>query len=215
MRFILMAAVSCFSLGAALSVPDKEPGFKPLVHGHDLAGWKVVGKGDWKVEEGEIVCPGKGGSWLRTEKEYDNFELRLEYRIPAKANSGVFIRVPEEGRSSRIGFEIQILDDYGKPPNKNSTGSLYDIIPPSKSMIKPVGEWNQESITCDGSHITVELNGEKVIDVKTDDPELNAKFDDIHKPMLRHKKGYLGLQDHGAGVRFRSLRIKELKGHKP
>jgi hypothetical protein len=182
-----------------------------LFNGHDLTGWKPVEKASFRAENGELVASGNGAGWLRTEQEYQDFDLRLDFVITHGGNSGVFIHAPDYGRSSRLGFEIQILDDAGKPANKNSTGSLYDIVAPAKNMMKPAGEWNQERILVTGSHIQVWLNGERIQDVHTDDAELNAKMDNDHKPERRFKKGYIGLQDHGAQVRFRNIRIRELK----
>ena len=213
MRFVLCSAVSCVCLltvTLAHAAPNGEAGFTPLFNGRDTAGWVQLDKGKWTVEGGALVCDGGGSGWLRSEKTYDNFIVRLEWQIAPNGNSGVFIRAPEKGRSSRLGFESQILDDAGKPPDKNSTGSIYDIIPPAKAANKPAGEWNTEEIVCDGPHITVTLNDEKIQDFRTDDPEINAKQDRIHKPILRHKAGYIGLQNHGACVRFRNLRIKPL-----
>ncbi len=216
MRFCSILPLSCLLAGSilagALARPDDEGGFKRLFNGKDLSGWVKIGAGEWAAKDGELTCDGSGSGWLRTDRMYENFIVRLEFQISAKGNSGVFIHAPEKGRSSRLGFEIQILDDAGKPADKNSTGSLYDIIPPKKNANKPAGEWNQEEIICDGPHIVIKFNGEKIQDLRTDDPEINAKQDEIHKPMLRHKVGYVGLQNHNSAVKFRNLRIKLLPG---
>jgi hypothetical protein len=208
LSFLLAGSV----LAGASARPGDDRGFKRLFNGKDLTGWVKIGTGEWSAKDGELKCDGSGSGWLRSEKMYENFIVRLEYQISAKGNSGVFIHAPEQGRSSRLGFEIQIMDDAGKPADKNSTGSLYDIIQPKKNANKPAGEWNQEEITCDGPHIVVNLNGEKILDLRTDDPEINAEQADIHKPMLRHKVGYVGLQNHNSAVKFRNLRIKVLPG---
>jgi hypothetical protein len=182
-----------------------------LFDGNTLTGWKTVnGKGAWSAADGCIRCEGRGDAWLRTEKEYANFVLRLEYAIAKGGNSGVFIRVPEEGRSSRIGFEVQILDDAGKPPNKGSTASLYDIIAPKENRSRPAGEWNELEIAARGRRVVISLNGATVVDADLDDPAANAALDDDHKMSRRRRKGYIGLQDHGALVRFRNIRIREL-----
>jgi len=204
-RFTILLLVSC-----SLIAPKPEKGFKPLFNGKDTSGWTLVGSGTWTAEKDELVCSGEGSGWLRTEKEYENYVLRLEFQIAPSGNSGVFIHAPEKGRSSRLGFEVQILDDAGKPANKTCTGSLYEVLAPTKNMAKPAGEWNQEEITCDGPHITVTLNGEKVIDMRTDDPILNGIPDKSFHPSLRQKRGYIGLQNHNTGVRFRNIRVRAL-----
>src|SRR5437868_1878199 len=91
---------------------EKAEGFVPLFNGKDLTGWKRFdGKAAWSATNGMIVCDGKGGGWLGTEREYDNFVLRLEYRLVPGGNSGVYLRAPSKGYISRQGMEIQLLDD--------------------------------------------------------------------------------------------------------
>ncbi len=206
----VLLALACAAL-AQVTAEERAQGFVPLFNGRDLSGWVVQGgKNCWSVQNGAIVCSGERGGWLRTEKQYADFIWRLEYKISKRGNSGIFIRAPKEGRSSMKGFEIQILDDYGKPPTKYSSGSLYRLVAPTKNMSKPAGQWNTVEITCRGRHITVVWNGEKTIDVDIDDPELNASAPANNKPSRRASKGYLGLQNHRSHVEFRNLRIKEL-----
>jgi hypothetical protein len=162
---------------------------EPLFNGRDLSGWVAMHGGSWKVEDGAIVGrngtnwstnPEKSGSWLRTAKEYSNFTLELEYAINARGNSGIFIRSALEKNPAFTGHEMQILDDHGREPKKSSTGALYDVIAASKNMSKPAGEWNQVRIDCDGPRIQVTMNGEAIIDYRTD----------------RLTRGYIGLQNH-------------------
>lgn len=212
---VVFAAALALSVGAGLCAggapsSSDEKGFVPLFNGRDLSGW-VVPDDTWSVSGGVIVCSGKPGGWLRSAKQYANFILRGEYKISPNGNSGVFVRAPIIGRASRIGMEMQILDDYGKPPNKNSTGSIYDVVAPTKNMSKPAGEWNSFEITCDGRRVKIVLNGEKVVDVNLDDPEINGRLPETHKLYKRLRRGYIGLQNHGSHVEFRNLRIKELR----
>jgi hypothetical protein len=178
---------------------------KELFNGRDLSGWVPMHGGEWKVEDGAIIGrngtnwstnPEKSGSWLRTEKEYTDFVLELEYAINEKGNSGVFIRSGLEKNPAFTGHEMQILDDHGREPKKSSTGALYDVVAATKNMSKPAGEWNQVRITCQGRRIQINLNGEDIIDYQTD----------------RLVRGYLGLQnhDHHAVVKFRQIRMTEL-----
>src|SRR5437868_10318815 len=101
----------------ALRSEDKKAeapaGFEPLFNGKDLSGWKVhAGKMDvWGADKGLLFVDGRGGGWLMTEKQYSDFELRLEFKVPVKGNSGVALRAPLMGDPAYQGMEIQILDD--------------------------------------------------------------------------------------------------------
>ena len=175
-----------------------------LFNGKDLTGWVQMHGGDWSVENGIIVGrngvdwttnPEKSGSWLRTEKEYDDFVFEFEYSVNEKGNSGVFLRSALEKNPAFTGHEMQILDDRGRDPKVWTTGALYDFVAPTKNMSKPANEWNQAKIETTGSHIVIWLNGEKIVDSKSD----------------RRTKGYLGLQNHDdkAVIKFRNLKITE------
>jgi hypothetical protein len=192
--------------------------FTSLFNGKDLTGWKVREKGDpkvWGAENGILYVNGKGGDWLMTEKEYSDFEMRLDFKLPKAGNSGVAIRCGLKGNPHlEAGMEIQLLDDPWYLDEKNykglkptqKTGSIYGIVPPSKDALKPVGEWNQMRISAKGPHIAVELNGEKIVDADLRDHEDKAKE---HKGMM-NTKGHLGLQSHDGRVEFRRLYVREL-----
>lgn len=199
---------------------EREKGYVPLFEGKTLAGWHETGTKGWTVRDGAIVAPGKGGGWLRSDNEYGDFILRLEYNIGKRGNSGVFVRAGTQGRTSRTGFEVQIMDDAGRKPTRHSTGSLYDMVPPTKNAAKPAGEWNAYEITARGSRVQIRLNGELVQDIHTDDPALNAAIAEQHKnqsgfPLLkdRRRRGYIGLQNHGDPVQFRNIRIMALNAN--
>jgi hypothetical protein len=200
-------------LPAARSVDQDD---RPLFNGKDLTGWTINQGGDitkWGAEEGILYVNGSGGGWLMTEKEYTDFELRLEYKLPEKGNSGVALRSSLKGNPAfDAGMEIQILDDAWHKTNYKGlkrtqlTGSIYDIVPPSKEVTRPVGEWNQMRITAKGPHITVELNGTPIVDANLEDHKDRAK----QHPGMLHNKGHLGLQSHDGRVEFRNLYVKEL-----
>src|SRR5262249_14288807 len=192
-----------------LNVPPK--GFTALFNGKDLTGWKVHGGklASWGADKGVLFVKGGGGGWLVAEEEYADFELRLEFKVPKGGNSGVALRSPLKGDPAYTGMEIQILDDpaYKGLQKWQHTGSIYGVVPPTKIATKPVGEWNSYKITCQGRQVTVELNGEKVVDANLDD--YTAKHAKAHPGILR-EKGHVGLQEHGGRVEFRNLFIKEL-----
>ncbi|MDW8265809.1 MAG: DUF1080 domain-containing protein [Gemmataceae bacterium] len=194
---------------------EKAEGFVPLFNGSDLTGWKrYATKTDtWIVEDGKIVCTGKGGGWLGTERDYANFILRLEYRLNPGGNSGVYIRAPEEGHISRVGMEIQILDDhdprYAKLHFYQYTGSIYHVVAPTQRASKPAGQWNSLEIRAEGRQITVVLNGRTIVDADLDRVRKDPAVAKEH-PGLARTSGRIGLQSHSERVEFRNLRLKEL-----
>jgi hypothetical protein len=200
---------------AAAHSADNEPkevpeGFEPLFNGKNLAGWKVFdGKMEaWGADDGLLYVKGGGGGWLMTTKEYADFEVRLEYRMPKMGNSGVAIRAPLQGNPAYQGMEIQLLDDAnwkGLKPTQ-FCGSIYDVVPPSKHVTKPAGEWNKIAITATGRQITVVLNDTKIVDANLDDHKDRA---DKHPGILR-EKGHIGLQSYNFRVDFRNLYVKPL-----
>jgi hypothetical protein len=196
---------------------DDETGFRPLFDGETLDGWTVVGdkKEAFQVKNGTIYCNGIGGFWLAyTDKQFENFVFRMEFKVSKGANSGVFLRAPDIGNPVYNGFEMQILDDHGRPPNKNSCGSIYDVATAMYNMSKPTGQWNSVSIYCNGPIVIFHVNGRKVIDTNFDElTEPIGKFETPYAQLPR--KGYLGVQDHLTEVWFRNIRIKELPPGNP
>ena len=199
-----MALLIGLGAGCCCSSGNKRQA-KALFNGRDLAGWVVMYGGEWAVENGVLVGrngkdwstnPEKSGSWLRTERQYSDFILELDYAINDRGNSGIFIRSALEKNPAFTGHEMQIIADYGRPPTKGSAGSLYDVIAATKNMSEPAGEWNHVRIATRGRHIEIFWNGEKTIDYETD----------------RLTTGYIGLQNHDAKsvVKFRNIRITEL-----
>jgi hypothetical protein len=190
------------------AVPE---GFTPLFNGKDLSGWKVMGgkMEAWGADNGILFVQGGGGGWLMTLIEYDNFELRLDFKVPKMGNSGVALRAPLMGDPAYQGMEIQILDDVnykGLRPAQHC-GSIYDVVAPSKDVTKPFGEWNTYKITAKGRQITIELNGVKTVDANLDD---YVKEHGKKHPGLSREKGHLGLQSHDGRVEFRNLYVKPL-----
>jgi hypothetical protein len=191
-------------------------GFEALFNGKDLTGWKVNPDGKmsvWGAENGILYVNGKGGGWLLTEKEYADFELRLEFKIPEQGNSGVALRTPWKGHPQIDGMEIQILDDDWHKVNYKGlkptqlTGSIYDVVPPSHKALKPIGEWNKFRIVARGRQITVELNDVKIVAANLDQYQQRTN----EHPGLLRTKGHLGLQSHDGRVEFRRLYVKTLE----
>jgi hypothetical protein len=188
--------------------PDVPKGFEPLFNGKDLTGWQVHnGKIDvWGADNGLLYVNGKGGGWLMTEKEYADFELRLEYKMPVHGNSGVAVRAPRQGDPAYQGMEIQLLDDENWKNLRPTqyTGSIYNVVGPAKHLTKPAGQWNQMRIVAKGRKVTVELNGTTIVDANLDE----YKDQTQKHPGLLRQKGHLGLQSHDGRVEFRNLYVK-------
>ncbi len=204
----LALPVLLFAHSADKDIPE---GFVPLFNGKDLTGWKVNEGGKmevWGAEDGILFVKGGGGGWLMTEKEYGDFELRLEYKMPKMGNSGVALRSPRKGDPAYVGMEIQLLDDANWKDLRPTqyTGAIYDVVAPSKQVSKPFGDWNRMRIVAKGRRITVELNGTKIVDANLDDHKDRA---DKHPGLLR-EKGHVGLQSYNLRVEFRNLYIKPL-----
>ncbi len=177
----------------------------PIFNGRDLDGWVKIDGGDWDVQDGVLVGtngrnwstnPEVTGSWLRTNDEYGDFRLELQYMISKGGNSGVFFRSAIEKNPAFTGYEMQVHDSPGKPPSKGGPGSLYDVVAPSKNVVRPSGQWNTVTIVAQGPKIIVEMNGEKIIDTE----------------QTRSLKGYIGLQNHDerAEVKYRNIRVEKL-----
>jgi Domain of Unknown Function (DUF1080) len=189
-----------------------ELGYRSLFNGRDLAGWEAEGGSAdacWSVVDGLLVCSGQKGPWLRSEEEFGDFDLRLEYRLSTGGNSGVYVRVPKDGNHHRAdstqppaGFEVQILDDAApqhlKLKDYQYSASVYDIAGANPRVSRPPGEWNTLEINCRGQHVTTWHNGCRVTDVRAEDSPLLG---------LRSTQGFLGLQNHSTVVKFRDIRI--------
>lgn len=188
-----------------LTEDERKEGFVSLFNGKNLDGWWFYGndKGGFKVTpEGAIAWVREGGGGLISHKRYKDFVLRYEIRLFKEGdNSGTYIRAPRAGRQSKLGMEFQMMGDAGKAPDKNTTGAVYDVVPPLVNANKPAGQWNTVEIDFRGPRLKATLNGQVVQDLN---------FDDLEELKYRNRDGFIGLQDHNCPVEWRNLRIKEL-----
>lgn len=216
MKRLLLALFACslalFGLSVGVQAFPDDDEFQPLFNGQDLAGWEVIGgqEDSWQVDGDIVKTTGKGGGWLSTAKEYANFHLKLEFRLPEDGNSGVFIRCPHEGQPHLDGMEIQVLDDYAKIHENlkpyQYCGSLYGVVPAMPRVSKKAKEWQSMEILCDGVKVQVTLNGTTVVDAKLDEHQ------DLYKehPGLTRQAGFIGLQNHGSTLEYRNVQIRVL-----
>jgi hypothetical protein len=213
-RVLLAGGLGAVAFAGAASRARAEE-FTKLYNGKDLAGWHVQeGKIEsWKANGEMISCVAPGGGFLTADKEYGDFELRLEYRIGPGGNSGVGIRYPRGKHPSTEGIEIQILDDaspkYKDLEASHRNGSIYTHVAPKAQAARPPGEWNQYVIRCQGPMIVIHLNG-----VEIQNANVDQYADSLGKgktPLsARPRRGCIGLQSHGDQVDFRNIEIREL-----
>jgi hypothetical protein len=204
-------AVVVGSIAAQGTEPSGLPeGFVTLFNGKDLGGWVSYGgnEGDWTVENGLIVTPGRKSCWLMTEKEYGDFTLYVEYRIAKRGNSGIALRAPLKGDPAFTGMEVQILDDASYPDQRPSfyNGSVWDVVGPSKQVAAPPGQWNALLITIKGRRIVVRLN--RTVVVNTDLDQFRGQAD--RHPGLLRQRGHIGLQSYTGPVEFRKIWFRAL-----
>ena len=202
-----------------LSAEEVKEGFKILFDGTNMHEW-TGNTVDYTLEDNCIsLNPSKSfGGNLYTKDEYDNFVFRFEFQLTPGANNGVGIRTPMKGDAAYVGMEIQILD-CEHPIYKDITplqhhGSVYGIIPAKPDhhgIFKPVGEWNVEEIVANGDNIRVTVNGVVITEGNIREATKNGTADHKNHPGLFNKKGHISFLGHGSPVKFRNIRIKELK----
>lgn len=199
-----------------LSKEEEKEGFRMLFDGTNMHEW-TGDLNSYRMEDGCIsVTPSKSfGGNLYTKDEFADFVFRFEFQLTPGANNGVGIRTPMEGDAAYQGMEIQILDDR-HPIYKNITplqvhGSVYGIIGAKRDALKPVGEWNVEEIYAKGNHIRVTVNGVVIVDGDLKEATKNGTADGQKHPGLFNKSGHIGFLGHGSPLKFRNIRVKELK----
>lgn len=213
------------SARSAVPAAPAEGDFRPLFDGTSLDGWRGYGSeevpGAWFIEDDELVFdPAFEGGDLITREQFDNFELRLEWRISEGGNSGIFFHVNERLPWPWMsGPEMQILDNArhadGQSP-LTSAGSNYALHGPAEDVTRPVGEWNEVRLVVDGINVEHWLNGEHVVSYQLWTPQWvdavqSSKFVEMPDYGLA-RSGHIGLQDHGDPVWFRNIRIREIEG---
>jgi hypothetical protein len=183
----------------------------PIFDGKTWAGWE--GPTDqYDIVDGTFVCkPGKGGT-IYTAKEYGDFMVAFEFSLPPGGNNGLAIRYPGPGDTAYVGMcELQILDSehpkYAKLDPRQYHGSAYGMIAAHRGYLYEPEQWNYQEVTVQGSRIRVELNGNIILD--GDVAEVTDFMIDVTGRL--RTKGHFGFAGHSDPVRFREVRIGELK----
>ena len=233
---ILVALVALGTLVAADAPPqpstrpsltdaEKQAGWRLLFDGTTTTNWRGLGmdgfpKDRWVIEDGCLHCVGDEHSKAKpddlvTTDTFENFELSFEWRVPKpKGNSGVKYRVQEKkGEGFAFGPEYQCMEDPGVE-NKDASGSLYDVLPPTGKRLALAGEFNQSKIVVRGNHAEHWLNGVKVVEYDWGSDALKAavaksKFKTTPE-WGRDPRGHIALQDHHDEIWFRNLKVRDL-----
>lgn len=199
-----------------LSAEEKAEGFEVLFDGTNMHHWQG-NTTDYVIENGEMVVrpeSGSGGN-LFTKEEYEDFVFRFEFKLTPGANNGLGIRAPLEGDAAYEGIELQILDDdadvYSDLEEYQYHGSMYGIAKAERGHLKPMGEWNYQEVTVEGTKVKVVLNGTTILDTDFADARDNGTLDGLDHPGLDREKGHIGFLGHGSEVWFKNIRVKELK----
>jgi hypothetical protein len=217
------------------TLPEEEAkdGWVSLFDGQTTKGWhkyggKPVGH-SWKVVDGTLHLDAsqkdqwqiRDGGDIVSDEEYENFHLKLEWKIDTCGNSGVIFYVKEDTVKYKwpwmTGPEMQVLDNSCHPDAKiikHRAGDLYDLITSSPETVKPALEWNLAEIKSFNGTLELYLNGTKVVTTTMWDEDwkkmiAGSKFKSM-KDFGTYKKGRIGLQDHGNNVWFRNIKIKKL-----
>jgi hypothetical protein len=176
-----------------------------LCNDKDLTGWRLTDPkalSGWSVKEGLLVNevsqeegkPHKNYGNLRTEQVFEDFNLTLEVRLAKGGNSGVYLRGI---------YEVQVADTYGKPLDPHNMGAVYSRIKPTVSAEKAPGEWQTMDITLVDRHVTVVLNGQRIIDNQpVPGCTGGALWSDVTRP------GPIYLQGDHTGIEYRNIVLK-------
>ena len=229
----LVAAVSAVALSAGavraaddppntLTAKEKAEGWRLLFDGKSLSGWRAFKSettpAAWKAVDGTLARVADGGGDIMTSQQYATFELKYDWKLPEKGNSGVMFHVTSEGNETyETGPEMQVLHNQGHKDGaipKRSAGSNYDLHAPVKDVTRPIGEWNEARLVVKGPHVEHWLNGVKLLEYELWSPEWEKLVKESKFATMPHygraKTGHIVFQDHGNPVWFRNVKIKTL-----
>jgi len=211
----------------SLTESEKKAGWKLLFDGKTLNGWRAYQNKkleSWMAMSGVIHCKGstEDKSDLRadliTDKQYENFDLSIDWKISPKGNSGIIYLATEQHKAAyETGPEYQIIDDLNFPEKLEDwqkTGANYAMDPAPTAAPNPAGEWNHTRIVVNKLHVEHWLNGKKVVeyDLYSDDwkkKKMAVKWKDVAS-YGQSKKGYITFQNHGSEAWFKNIKIKTL-----
>lgn len=190
-----LALVACILNGqTAASSNEKPDGWIALFDGHTLSGWTPEQGAKWRVAAGVLIGDAGEDGWLRSNRQFTNFLLHIEYRDSPKGNSGVFLRATKESNRSDPSnpagsYELQINNE----DDKWATGSIENFIQRLVPVNPAPNQWHSYEVEVRGDHLVAKLDGTKILDGR------DSKF----------KGGYIGLQHHKDNkIEFRNIKVK-------
>jgi hypothetical protein len=212
-RNIFLREIGSDEANRILSGHGGGEGWKSHFNGKDLTGWQGPVE-NYEVVDGAIVCKAQKGGTLHTLEEFSNFKARVEFKLPPGGNNGLAIRYPGTGESAYVGMcELQVLDDtaekYAKLDPRQYHGSVYGMVAPHRGYLRPVGDWNFEEVTVEGSRIRVELNGTVI--VNADIAGITEFAGNKAHPGKDRTSGFFGFAGHNDPVAFRAIQLQPLK----
>lgn len=196
-----------------------------LLSSENASGWISVGSDrlspEWAVNDGVLSLQKAGGGDITNGVSYENFELRLDWKISEGGNSGIFYLANPNTDDVAVwtsALEMQILDDVNHSDNKTAytrAGAVYGLYPTRDGVAKPFGAWNNARIIVNKGQVQHWLNGEKIIefDLSSDDFKdrvAGSKFNDFSNVFAKSSRGLIVLQDHQDPVSFKNIHIREL-----
>jgi hypothetical protein len=194
-----------------LTGEEKAHGWRLLFDGQETAGWvnrSQTSLKNWEAKDGALTRSKEGGDVVYAKEQFEDFELSLDWKT--SGNSGVFVRMSSQEDWLNTGLEIQVLPP-GKP-SKHSAGALYDLVaPPAEAKVERDG-WNNFRIICDGPWVTCSMNGEQTFRIDLRDQRWQipqGKFNKAYATLPR--PGWIMLQDHGAEVAYKNIKVRSLK----
>ena len=202
--------------GVAYLAARGNEGFTPIFNGRDLEGWAGARDSVAIADRSLTWLPGKGGV-LYWATELRDFEARLQFKLHKAGNNGLAIRYPGSGNAAYDGMtELQILDDQyeiNKPAKldpRQVHGSIYGMVPAARGYQHPIGEWNFQTVSVQGSRIRVELNGTPILDADVNTIDLATVLEGKAHPGLKRASGFFGFAGHNDPVAFRDITVKRL-----
>lgn len=201
----LVALTLCIS--GATPAAD-EPGFVSLFDGKSLDGWKInENPASWSIKDGAIVCKGERSHmfYVKDEKPFKDFELRVDVLTKPKANAGIYFHTKYQDKDwPKYGFEAQVNNSY--PPDPQRTGSLYSVVKVFDTYVKD-DEWYTETIIVKGRNIQIKINDKTVVDYTQ---PLGAQPNPDYTRVIDEGTFALQCHDPGSEVHFKNIRVKRL-----
>jgi hypothetical protein len=226
------------NIANTLTEEEKKDGWELLFDGSSTKGWHRYGStpntigAAWGVRDSSLSLDAdmkkdkkewqaKGGGDIVTDNEYENFHLKLDWKVDTAGNSGIIFYIHEDSakyeHSWHTGPEMQVLDNAKHADAKiikHRAGDLYDLITSSSEPVKPALEWNHAEIKSLNGKLDLYLNDVNIVSTTMWDDNwkkliAGSKFKDM-ADFGTYKKGRIGLQDHGNNVWFKNIKIKKL-----